>query len=206
MPNKKIPAASRTSVKGSLSYIIACILACVSAALMLALVDSDHNWGGDFSQYIAQAKALIAGTIPTQIANNTLMMSLNDFPYGPNVYPWGYPLLLAPVLALFGENLLALKCVNIALFSLFIICFYCYVARRFSMGASITLTLAFALNPMLLSFVSGNILSDIAYMCASFIAVVVLQAFVAPLEQASKLAASTMATNNSFNNSLGGGA
>ena len=205
MPNKKIPAASRTSVKGSLSYIIACALACVSAALMLALVDSDHNWGGDFSQYIAQAKALIAGTIPTQIANNTLMMSLNDFPYGPNVYPWGYPLLLAPVLAIFGENLLALKCVNIALFSLFIICFYCYVARRFSMGASITLTLAFALNPMLLSFVSGNILSDIAYMCASFIAVVVLQAFVAPLEQASKLAASTMATNNSFNNSLGGG-
>ena len=172
---------------------------------MLALIDSNHNWGGDFSQYIAQAKALIAGTIPTQIANNTLMMSYNDFPYGPNVYPWGYPLLLAPVLALFGENLAALKCVNIALFSLFIICFYCYVARRFSMGASITLTLAFALNPMLLSFASSNILSDIAYMCISFIAVVVLQAFVAALEQASKLAVSTMATNNSFNNSLGGG-
>ena len=192
-------------MKISLSFIIACALACVSGLLMLALIDGSHNWGGDFSQYIAQAKALIAGTIPTQIANNTLMMSLNDFPYGPNVYPWGYPLLLAPVLAIFGENLLALKCVNIALFSLFIICFYCYVSRRFSMGASITLTLAFALNPMLLSFASGNILSDIAYMCASFIAVVVLQAFVAPLEQASKLAASTMATNNSFNNSLGGG-
>lgn len=192
-------------MKRSISFVIACALACVSAALMLALIDSNHNWGGDFSQYIAQAKALIAGTIPTQIANNTLMMSYNDFPYGPNVYPWGYPLLLAPVLALFGENLAALKCVNIALFSLFIICFYCYVARRFSMGASITLTLAFALNPMLLSFVSGNILSDIAYMCASFIAVVVLQAFVAALEQASKLAVSTMATNNSFNNSLGGG-
>lgn len=188
-------------MKRSISFVIACALACVSAALMLALIDSNHNWGGDFSQYIAQAKALIAGTIPTQIANNTLMMSLNDFPYGPNVYPWGYPLLLAPVLALFGENLAALKCVNIALFSLFIICFYCYVARRFSMGASITLTLAFALNPMLLSFASSNILSDIAYMCISFIAVVVLQAFVAALEQASKLAVSTMATNNS----LGGG-
>lgn len=188
------------------AFIIACVLACVSGLLMLALIDGSHNWGGDFSQYIAQAKALIAGTIPTQIANNTLMMSLNDFPYGPNVYPWGYPLLLAPVLAIFGENLAALKCVNIALFSLFIICFYCYVARRFSMGASITLTLAFALNPMLLSFASSNILSDIAYMCVSFIAVVVLQAFVAALEQASKLAVSTMATNNSFNNSLGGGA
>lgn len=192
-------------MKRSISFVIACALACVSAALMLALIDSNHNWGGDFSQYIAQAKALIAGTIPTQIANNTLMMSYNDFPYGPNVYPWGYPLLLAPVLALFGENLAALKCVNIALFSLFIICFYCYVARRFSMGASITLTLAFALNPMLLSFASSNILSDIAYMCISFIAVVVLQAFVAALEQASKLAVSTMATNNSFNNSWGGG-
>lgn len=193
-------------MKRSISFVIACVLACVSGLLMLALIDGSHNWGGDFSQYIAQAKALIAGTIPTQIANNTLMMSYNDFPYGPNVYPWGYPLLLAPVLALFGENLAALKCVNIALFSLFIICFYCYVARRFSMGASITLTLAFALNPMLLSFASSNILSDIAYMCVSFIAVVVLQAFVAALEQASKLAVSTMATNNSFNNSLGGGA
>lgn len=209
MPNKKIPAASRTSVKGSLSYIIACALACVSAALMLALVDSDHNWGGDFSQYIAQAKALIAGTIPTQIANNTLMMSLNDFPYGPNVYPWGYPLLLAPVLALFGENLLALKCVNIALFSLFIICFYCYVARRFSMGASITLTLAFALNPLLLSFASGNILSDIAYMCVSFIAVVGLQALLAQMRQVDKSSSANTTTTSNMSNtsniSWGGG-
>ena len=125
------------------TFFIACVLASISGAFMLALMDSNHNWGGDFSQYIAQAQALINGTIPTQIANNTLMMSLNDFPYGPNVYPWGYPLLLAPVLAIFGENLAALKCVNIALFSLFIICFYCYVARRFSMGASITLTRSF---------------------------------------------------------------
>ena len=192
------------------TFFIACVLASISGAFMLALMDSNHNWGGDFSQYIAQAQALINGTIPTQIANNTLMMSLNDFPYGPNVYPWGYPLLLAPVLAIFGENLAALKCVNIALFSLFIICFYCYVARRFSMGASITLTLAFALNPMLLSFASSNILSDTAYMCASFIAVVGLQAFVAPLEQASQLATSPMATNtsnmsNNSNISLGGG-
>lgn len=191
-------------MKRSISFIIACALACVSAALMLALLDGSHNWGGDFSQYIAQAKALIAGTIPTQIANNTLMMSLNDFPYGPNVYPWGYPLLLAPVLAIFGENLLALKCVNIALFSLFIICFYCYVARRFSIQASIALTLCFALNPMLLTFSSGNILSDTAYMCASFIAVVGLQALLAQMGQINKPNTARISTNTNI--SLGGGA
>lgn len=192
------------------TFFIACVLASISGAFMLALMDSNHNWGGDFSQYIAQAKALINGTIPTQIANNTLMMHYSDGVYGPNVYPWGYPLLLAPVLALFGEDLLALKCVNIAFFMLFIFCFYAYVARRFSTQASIALTLAFALNPMLLNFASNNILSDISYMCISFIAVVGLQAFVAPLEQASKLATSSMATNtfnmsNNSNISLGGG-
>lgn len=207
MLNKKISAASRTSVKGSLSYIIACALACVSAVLMLALVDSNHNWGGDFSQYIAQAKALIAGTIPTQIANNTLMMSLNDYPYGPNVYPWGYPLLLAPVIALFGENLLALKCVNIAFFTLFIACFYLYVSRRFSTQASIALTLCFALNPMLLYFASNNILSDIAYMCISFVAVVGLQAFVAKSMPSimHDTSANAPTTKIAFKISLGGG-
>lgn len=189
------------------TFFIACVLASISGAFMLALMDSNHNWGGDFSQYIAQAQALINGTIPTQIANNTLMMHYSDGVYGPNVYPWGYPLLLAPVLALFGENLLALKCVNIAFFMLFIFCFYAYVARRFSTQASIALSLAFALNPMLLNFASNNILSDISYMCISFVAVVGLRAFVAPLEQASKLAASPMATNtfNMSNISLGGG-
>ena len=209
MLNKKILITGGDSMKISLSFIIACVLACVSAALMLALVDSNHNWGGDFSQYIAQAKALINGTIPTQIANNTLMMSLNDFPYGPNVYPWGYPLLLAPVLVFFGESLAALKCVNIALFSLFIICFYCYVARRFSMGASITLTLAFALNPMLLSLASSNILSDIAYMCVSFIAVVGLQALLAQMRQVDKSSSANTTTTSNMSNtsniSLGGG-
>lgn len=193
------------------TFFIACVLASISGAFMLALMDSNHNWGGDFSQYIAQAQALINGTIPTQIANNTLMMQYSDGVYGPNVYPWGYPLLLAPVLALFGEDLLALKCVNIAFFMLFIFCFYAYVARRFSTQASIALSLAFALNPMLLNFASNNILSDISYMCISFVAVVGLQAFVAPLEQASKLTASPMATNtfnisNMSNISLGGGA
>lgn len=72
-----------------------------------------HPWGDDFAQYIAHARNLVLEQPYTAIGilhNPAIVL-------GPNAYPPFFPLLLAPLYAVFGLNLTAFK-VLVALFSL----------------------------------------------------------------------------------------
>ncbi len=54
-----------------------------------------HDWGGDFSEYIAQAMALVDGTVDVEVAHMQFVLE-NSIPgMCPAVYPWGLPLILA---------------------------------------------------------------------------------------------------------------
>ncbi len=65
-------------------------------------VRSSHDWGDDFAQYINQAKKIVEGKPQT----TTGYIFNPDQPFvGPPVYSVGYPLLLAPVYWLFGNNI-----------------------------------------------------------------------------------------------------
>ena len=81
-------------------YILPFIIVALTAAIYLISFRPGHDWGGDFSEYIAQAKSISEGY---------------DFPgkfvgtYGSFIYPWGFPLLLSPIYSLFGLNIFASK-------------------------------------------------------------------------------------------------
>ena len=84
-------------------------------ALGVSSLSGGHLWGDDWAQYLMHARNLAGG----QPYGATGYMFNPDAPnVGPPSYPPGLPLLLAPVIALFGLKLALLKAV----------CFACLVA------------------------------------------------------------------------------
>ena len=68
--------------------------------LMFLNIRHDHDWGGDFAQYIAQADN-IAHFRPM---NATGYVYNKDYPsLAPKAYPPGFPLLIAPITRVLWE-------------------------------------------------------------------------------------------------------
>lgn len=150
-------------------YILSA-LAMILSGLMLY---NGHNWGGDFSQYIAQAIALADNNIALQIANNTYIIENSPLRngLGPHIAPWGVSLLLAPIYKIFGFNLIAFKMLIVAIYGIFVFVFYRFCERFLEWRFCVIATMLFALNPMFLSF-CNNIISDIPFLLFSFLSVV----------------------------------
>ena len=159
---------------GKFDYALGFVLTLVVLFVCLGKIDSGHNWGGDFSQYIAEAISIVNGTTHEQVANNTIMMDKIDGQYGPYHYPWGFALLLAPIYAIFGFNLIAFKFVGIVSFALFVGVFYLFCAKRMPRIYALCVSLFFALNPHLTSFASENIVSDMPFLLFAFVAILSL--------------------------------
>ena len=79
----------------------------IAAILFLPLLflgtRTSHDWGDDFAQYIHQAANIVKG-IPQ--SETGFIYSQQNY-IGPQAYPVGFPLLLAPVYALAGNNITA---------------------------------------------------------------------------------------------------
>lgn len=76
-----------------------------------ATLTPDHRWGDDWAQYVLHAANLASG----HPYPDTGYVFNPDYPsVGPASYPPAVPLMLAPVIAVFGVNLVALKVVGLA--------------------------------------------------------------------------------------------
>jgi len=147
------------------------LIICASSLLIFFTINDGHNWGDDFSAYIMQAQSIIDGT-PDKfveanrftVENSSFYLHSTAFMRGfPTAYPWGFPLLLAPFVAIFGINLTVLKSVGVMSFiaSLFLIWFG---FRKYHSNLwRLVLISLIALNPVLLNFLN-NIISDIPFM------------------------------------------
>ena len=155
-------------------YVIALILAILTLILCAGQVNSGHHWGDDFAGYIAQGIALAKGTSAQYIAENTFMWEKTDWVFGPKAYPWGFPLLLAPIYKIFGFNLVAFKSVGIICYALFVGIFYIFCANRLPKIYAIFGTLFFALNPFMIYFSANEIMSDIPFLLFGFVALIIL--------------------------------
>ena len=76
---------------------------------------SGHGWGDDWAQYVLHAQNIINGRA---YGDTGYLFNPDNPSIGSPNYPPGLPCLLAPVIALFGFNIVALK----------IACFACVVA------------------------------------------------------------------------------
>ncbi len=122
---------------------------------------------GDNATYILLARDLITGQ-----------------PYENAGYPWGYPALLAPILAVVGaNNILAaipwLKLLTILLFLVSLPLIYALFRTRHSALPAFVITMLFAVNSSTL-YLANDVMSEIPYICASFGALLYWQKAVAP--------------------------
>jgi hypothetical protein len=170
---KAVPAGEPAPVSlvertmtGKTSALILAILVGIAALLICGTYTNGQNWGDDFASYIMQARSIVVGAPRAFIAANRYTIENSSFTLGPVAYPWGYPALLAPIYAVFGMNLLALKSVGMISFLLFLVVLWLGFRRRHSPFWLVCLVGLFALNPTLIE-ATDSVLSDVPFLLFS---------------------------------------
>ena len=139
------------------------LIVLVSGAISFCLLTRGHIWLDDFAAYLMQAKSIASGTMAEFVRRNAFTVHTSSYPPGPVAYPWGFPLLLTPVYALFGLNTLAFKLVNTLFYALFLLVFFALARTRLKDGEALLLTATLGVNPALL-MAHDYIISDIPFL------------------------------------------
>ena len=77
--------------------------------LGIKVIDYGHNWGGDFALYVDESRAIVEGRFWDFYQQNLFTIHNSHKTLAPIAEPIGAPILFAPLIALFGVNLLLLK-------------------------------------------------------------------------------------------------
>lgn len=135
-------------------------LLCVVAAVLFSLVHAGHDWNGDFAQYLMHAQNIVEGQPYAEMPY--VRNPVNNNP-GPPAYPPGFPLLLAPVYAVFGTAIIPMKMFIIATF-IAALCLTAYLFRaELPTGYTLTLVAVLGFNPYLVEFTS-SVVSDVPFL------------------------------------------
>ncbi|HOJ70312.1 MAG TPA: phospholipid carrier-dependent glycosyltransferase [Syntrophorhabdaceae bacterium] len=143
--------------------ILLFVIISLSFFLNLISFKKGHTWGDDFALYIAQAKSLVENSVKSLIEQQMFLEQYSSELHGPLVYPWGFPVLLAPVYKIFGFDIVAMKIYVFLFFigSLFIL-FY-FFEDRISERFRLLLVSIFALNPVFFYF-KEYVLADVPFL------------------------------------------
>ena len=152
------------------------LLLLITMVLLFNIFDlrDDHNWGDDFSAYIGQAEAIVKNDTEyfSQVSENRVLFS--DTQVGPNLYPWGYPLLLAPVIFFFGIKIIPLKIATFLFFAGSLCIIYFLFKKYLTKIVSLFLVLLVASSPFFFTF-KQNVLSDIPAMFFLLLSLLLIQ-------------------------------
>jgi hypothetical protein len=146
----------------------------ISSTLSFFLLTRGHVWPDDFAGYLLQARSLLAGNMGDFILHNNFTIQNSSYPPGPVAYPWGFPLLLAPVYALFGLNPLWLKLVEIIFYAVFLVSFFFLAQTRLPQSEALLLGGVFSVLPAMLA-ANDLIQSDIPFLACSTLSLVLMQ-------------------------------
>ncbi len=138
-------------------------------ALMLASQRPGHWWGDDWALYVRQAKSLVDGS-PTQVAadNEFTVTRSVGAPFSPPMYPWGFPILLAPFIVVLGTDLDRLAIVPMLCACVFACAWYAIARRRVGTTLALLSTVAATITPVLLSW-TELIQSEWPFLAAVFV-------------------------------------
>jgi 4-amino-4-deoxy-L-arabinose transferase-like glycosyltransferase len=126
------------------------LLLALIGAVYIATLAPGHSWlYGDFSMYIAHARNIALGW-PYR-ATGYIYNASNPY-IGPQNYPPGFPLALAPVYKFFGLNLVAFKAENVLFLLAALFCVYRLARRGLGESGALAVMLFTALNPWFMGF------------------------------------------------------
>ncbi len=127
--------------------------------LLFLNIRSDHDWGDDFAQYLAQAENIAQGKPMAQ----TGYIYNPEYPsLGPKAYPPGFPLMIAPMVAKYGNqvtpynHLISVILILTALFSVLLL------YKKAGWPTAILLSALIYYNPYTLKL-KAEIMADIPF-------------------------------------------
>ena len=136
----------------------------VVAAIAVALHRDGLSWGDDYTLYLRQARSLFDGNIGQVIADNHFNVDNAARPgFSPYVYPWGWPLLIAPFVRWWGLDPARLKLVEVGCLCGFLVAFHAIVRRRTSRVVAVATVAAFGTTLTYLRH-TDQLLSELPYM------------------------------------------
>ena len=157
----------KCDVSPKIKWMVLAVLIASSGILGYAtLTNGNRGWGDDFASYILQARSIVHGDMNQFFEENKFTIEKSSVMLGPIAYPWGLPLLLAPLYKLSGQNMLVLKSINIASFMLFLVAVILCFGQRHSDVYLILFVSLFAFNPVMLAGLN-DVLSDIPFLFIS---------------------------------------
>jgi hypothetical protein len=116
-----------------------------ATALLPALLLFVLHWGNlpriestDFAQYMMQAESFLRGE---GIMASRYLFTDQNLIYGPKAYPPGLPLMLVPIIGVFGPSLLATKVLMLAFAIAFLLLAGHYFGSRYGVWAGVAVTL-----------------------------------------------------------------
>lgn len=135
--------------------------------LLFLNIRHDHDWGGDFAQYMAQADniAHFRAMGKTGYVYNEYYPSL-----APKAYPPGFPLLIAPLVSLYGNYIPPFNYLTSFLLIATAVLSVMLLKQKFGLLTAIALSLVIYYNPYLVMFKS-EVMADIPFslMFAGFV-------------------------------------
>jgi hypothetical protein len=140
------------------------------------LQEDGHDWGDDFSLYIRQAQALGRGNVGQVMSDTHFSVHHSNWPYSPDGYPWGWPILMMPVVARWGVDYGKLKMLVTVVFVVFLWLFHSVCRRRMGEVGALLLVLAVGVNFFFLSW-TNNVLSEFPYMAATLLTFVMIDRY-----------------------------
>lgn len=133
--------------------------------LLFVNVPDFHDWGGDFAMYIIQAINLVEGHPQSATGYIYNPDFINN---GPPNYPIGFSLLLAPVYAIWGNDMGAFQLLQAWLAFGFGLVFFAYAKQHISWWASLLLVVIMVYNPWFLGF-KREIMSEFSFLVFTMI-------------------------------------
>lgn len=123
------------------------------ATVMFASHRAGHWWGDDWALYLRQADGLVSGHPSRVLAENELAVTSSNGPaFSPALYPWGFPLVLAPFVAVWGTDIDRLAAVQVLAASAFACAWYLLARARVGGLPALTGTVAITISPLLLGW------------------------------------------------------
>ena len=138
-------------------YLPYIILALCGVPLFFINIHDGHPLGDDFAQYIKEAMNIAHGKPFYQ--SNYIFNKYNTT-YAPAQYPPGFPLLLAPVVKIFGLSFRAMFYYNSFIAACLLFALYAYFSKQTGMVAAMCLAILITYNGYMLDL-KQNVLSDV---------------------------------------------
>ena len=120
---------------------------------MFASHRAGHWWGDDWALYIRQAQSLLDGDPGRVIDENRFTVeSSRGAAFSPPLYPWGFPIILAPFVAIVGADVDRLAVVPVLCAAVFSVSWYALARRRLGTVVALVGVPAVTMTPLLLGW------------------------------------------------------